>query len=27
MLPNDNVLMFVGHLDHILLTVYSLMEL
>jgi len=26
LLPNDNVLMPVGHLDHVLLTVYSLME-
>jgi len=26
MLPNDNVSMSVGHLDHVLLTVYSLIE-
>jgi len=26
MLFNDNVLMSVGHLDHVLLTVYSSME-
>ena len=26
MLPNDNVSMSVGHLDHVLLTVYSSME-
>jgi len=27
MLPNDNILMSVGHLDHVLLTVYSSIKL
>ena len=27
LLPNDNVSMSVGHLDHVLLTVYSSIEL